>query len=159
MVIGTAAVVAVLTFCLFQRFALGQQPTPFSIDSLAWMSGSWEVASARMRIEEHWTGTTGGSLLGMSKTVAGDRTAFFEYLRIESRPDGIYYVAHPKARPGTDFKLVRQDEQSATFENLKHDFPKRIIYRRNADGSMTARAEGDGTETEKPQEFHYKRMK
>ena len=47
-------------------------------------------------------------MLGMSRTVAGDKTVEFEYLRIEQRADGIYYVAHPKARcPGTDFKLMR----------------------------------------------------
>src|SRR6185295_5487 len=71
----------------------------------------------------------------------------------------IYYVAHPKARPGTDFKLVRVEGQSAVFENLAHDFPKRLIYRKNADGSLTTRVEWDGTEKEKPEEFRWRSMK
>jgi hypothetical protein len=95
----------------------------------------------------------------VSRTVAGDKTVFFEYLRIETRPDGVYYVAHPKARPGTDFRLISVKGQVATFENPAHDFPKRIIYRRNEDGSLTARIEGDGTEKEKPQDFLYKRAR
>ena len=99
-------------------------------------------------------------MLGMSRTVSGGRTLSFEYLRIESRPDGIYYVAHPRAKsPGTDFKLVRSDRRQAVFENLSHDFPKRIIYRLNPDGSLTARVEGDGSEKEKAQEFSYKPIK
>ncbi|HMV50419.1 MAG TPA: DUF6265 family protein [Blastocatellia bacterium] len=127
----------------------------FKIEDLAWMSGDWETAPGRMRIDEHWTNVTGGSMIGMSRTVAGERTVFFEYLRVETRGADIFYVAHPKARtPGTDFKLVKLSGQEAIFENLKHDFPKRIIYRKTAEG-LTARIEGDGTEKEKPQDFRY----
>ena len=98
--------------------------------------------------------------MGLSRTVSGERTISFEYLRIESRPDGVYYVAHPRAKsPGTDFKLVRGDRRQAVFENLSHDFPKRIIYRLNPDGSLTARVEGDGSEQEKAQEFNYRPVK
>ena len=129
------------------------------IEDLAWISGDWETTSGPLQIEEHWTRVAGGSMIGMGRTVAKGKTVFFEYLRIEARPDGIYYVAHPKARPGTDFKLVRVEGQSAVFENLAHDFPKRLIYRRNADGSLTTRVEGDGTEKEKPEEFRLRPMK
>ena len=31
---------------------------------------------------------------------------------------------------------------AALFENTAHDFPQRIIYRRDADGSLLARIEG-----------------
>lgn len=128
----------------------------FKIEELAWLSGDWETAPGRMRIDEHWTKVAGGSMIGMSRTVAGERTVFFEYLRIEKRGADLFYVAHPKARtPGTDFKLVKLSPQEAVFENQQHDFPKRIIYRKSAEG-LTARIEGDGTEKEKPQEFHYR---
>ncbi len=132
--------------------------TTFKVEDLAWISGDWETApGGRMQIDEHWTRVSGGSLIGMSRTVAGGKTVFFEYLRIETRGTDIFYVAHPKARtPGTDFKLVKLNGQEATFENLAHDFPKRIIYRKNADGSITARIEGDGTEKQKPQDFQYR---
>jgi hypothetical protein len=129
------------------------------IEDLAWICGDWETAPGSRQIEEHWTKIAGGSMIGMSRTVAGDKTVFYKYLRIETRGADIYYVAHPKARnPGTEFKLVRLGAQEATFENPDHDFPKRIIYRKNADGGLTARIEGEGIEKEKPQEFHYRPM-
>ena len=131
----------------------------WKIEELAWISGDWETTGGPLQIEEHWTRVAGGSMIGMGRTIAKGKTVFFEYLRIESRADGIYYVAHPKARPGTDFKLVRVEGQSAVFENLAHDFPKRLIYRKNADGSLTTRVEGDGTEKEKPEEFRLRPMK
>jgi len=129
------------------------------IEDLAWIAGDWETASGPMQSEEHWTRAAGGTMIGMGRTIAHGKTVFYEYLRIETRPDGIYYVAHPKARPGTDFKLVRVEGQAATFENLAHDFPKRIIYRKNADGSLTTRIEGDGSEKEKAQESQLRAMK
>ena len=106
-----------------------------------------------------WT----GAIVSVMLMVSVDREetmTVITTLRIETRPDGIYYVAHPRAKsPGTDFKLVRSDRGQGVFENPSHDFPKRIIYRLNTDGSLTARVEGDGSEKEKAQDFHYRPVK
>ena len=97
-------------------------------------------------------------MLGMSRTVAGEKTVEFEYLRIEQRADGLYYVAYPQARcPGTDFKLTRASATEAVFENPQHDFPKRIIYRKTGDDSLTASI--DGGENTKAISFAYRRIK
>ena len=70
-----------------------------SISDLAWIAGDWQMApGGKSQSEEHWTAPAGGTMMGMSRTLAGDKTVEFEYLRIEQRTDGIYYVAHPKAR-------------------------------------------------------------
>src|SRR5688572_31206690 len=86
--------------------------TPFqtpTMSDLSWIAGAWQTApGGRRQIEEHWTTAAGGSMMGVSRTIAGDKTVEFEYLRIEQRADGIFYVAHPKARcPGTDRKSTR----------------------------------------------------
>ena len=145
--------IATLILCASLPF---QTPT---IADVAWMAGGWQTApSGRRQVEEHWTKPAGGSMMGMSRTVAGDKTVEFEYLRIEQRADGIYYVAHPKARcPGTDFKLTRASATEAVFENPQHDFPKRIIYRKSGDDSLTASI--DGGEGSKSISFAYQRMK
>jgi Domain of unknown function (DUF6265) len=97
-------------------------------------------------------------MLGMSRTLAGSRTVEFEFLRIEQREDGIYYVAQPKGRcPATDFKLTRAGAQEAVFENPQHDFPKRIIYRKTAEDSLTASI--DAGEGSKAMTFSFRRMK
>ncbi len=129
------------------------------IEDLAWMAGDWQTAPGRAQSEEHWTQPAGGTMMGVGRTIAGGKTIFYEYLRIEQRAGGIYYVAHPKARhPGTDFKLTRVNGHEAVFENPAHDFPKKITYRKNSDGTLTARVEGDGSEKEKTQEFHFRPM-
>src|SRR6185295_6898107 len=115
-------------FCL-NLWSAGLSQSQKSISELAWISGDWQTApGGRAAIEEHWTQPSGGSMMGMSRTVVGEKTAEFEYLRIEQRGESIYYVAHPKARcPGTDFKLTQVTATEAVFENPEHDFPKRII--------------------------------
>ncbi len=136
---------AVLFTLLLITNASTQTPT---LTDIAWISGAWQTEpGGKRQIEEHWTVVAGASMLGMSRTVAGDKTVEFEYLRIEQRADGIYYVAHPKARcPGTDFKLTRASATEAVFENPQHDFPKRIIYRKTGDDSLTATIDGgEGT--------------
>jgi len=145
-------------------FCLGTHPgraanTGHKLTDLGWIAGSWRTApGGRVDIEEHWMQPAGGSMLGMSRTVAGDRTVEFEYLRLEQRGAEIFYVAHPKARyPGTDFKLTRLNGQEAVFENPAHDFPKRIIYRKGADGSLTASI--DGGEGTRQMKFEYFPMK
>ena len=136
----------------------GPAQTP-TLAELSWMAGDWQTApGGRAQIEEHWTQAAGGSMIGMGRTVAGDKTHEFEYLRIEQRADGIFYVAHPKGQcPGTDFKLTRASATEAVFENPQHDFPKRITYRKGTDDSLTATT--DGGEGSKAISFSYRRMK
>ena len=138
---------------LFTNISVGN-PT---LADLSWMSGDWQTApGGRRQIEEHWTTAAGGSMIGVSRTIAGDKTVEFEYLRIEQRADGIFYVAHPKARcPGTDFKLTSASATEAIFENPQHDFPKRIIYRKTDDGLTASIDAGEGS---KGMSFVYKRM-
>ena len=143
---------------VFLLFANLPPQTPGLAD-LSWIAGDWQTApGGRAQSEEHWTSAAGGSMMGMSRTVANEKTVEFEYLRIEQRADGVYYVAHPKARcPGTDFKLTKSSATEAVFENPQHDFPKRIIYRKTADDSLSASIDGgDGT---KAVTFSFRRMK
>jgi Domain of unknown function (DUF6265) len=130
-----------------------------TLADLGWLAGDWQTApGGRAQIEEHWTKAAGGSMIGMGRTIAGEKTWEFEYLRIEQRADGIYYVAHPKGQcPGTDFKLTRASATQAVFENPQHDFPKRIIYRKTGDDTLAASI--DGGEGSKAMSFTYQRLK
>jgi hypothetical protein len=134
----------------------GESPRKPTINDFSWLVGDWQTApGGRSRTDEHWTMAAGGSMMGLSRTVAGERTYEFEYLRIEQRADGIYYVAHPKGRcPGTDFKLTTLHTTEAVFENPAHDFPKRITYRITPERSLIAKVDG-GSGSSKAFTFTY----
>ena len=129
--------------------------TKHKIDDLAWLTGDWETANAAERwTDEHWTTPAGGAMLGMSRTVKAGAVSEFEYLRIIQKGDDLIYVAHPGARsPGTEFKMTSLTEGAAgyrrvVFENPEHDFPKRILYVRRADGTLVATVDaGEGEKT------------
>lgn len=94
-------------------------------------------------------------MLGLSRTVADGRTVAFEFLRIESRADGVVYVAQPQGRPPVEFKLTQRSENRAVFENPQHDHPKVIRYSKEADGSLRAEIEGDEKGKHKKMEFKF----
>ena len=115
------------------------------VDALIWLAGCWQGGDADRIIEEQWMAPRGGTLIGMSRTVAGDRTAEHEYLQIRQQADGVFYVARPSGQTETSFALVSEAARLSTeavFENLQHDFPQRVIYRLQPDGSLLARIEG-----------------
>jgi hypothetical protein len=127
--------------------------------SLCWIAGGWETNIGTAYVEEHWTLPVGRIMLGMSRAVAGERTKFFEFLRIELRADGIFYVAHPQARPGVDFRLARLTQTEVIFENPGHsDHLKHIIYRKDSPDAITARIEGADNGKPFAEEFHYQRI-
>lgn len=125
------------------------------VGALGWMAGRWTCDKDGGRVEEQWSAPAGQSMLGTSCTVAGGRTAFFEFMRIGVRDGAIYYTAHPMGGKGTDFKLVRSGPREAIFENPAHDFPQRIIYRREPGGRLLARVEGRKEDKDMAEEFPY----
>lgn len=81
-------------------------------------------------------------MFAVARTIKGDRTIAFEYLRIVERDGGLVYIAQPGGRPPTDFVLTRMSGRHATFENPAHDFPKVIEYTLTPDGTLEARVGG-----------------
>ena len=94
----------------------------------------------------------------MSRTVAGGRTTSFEFVRIEARADGLFYVAQPGGKPPVDFKLASESASDLIFVNPGHaDHLKRVIYRRGTDGNLTARIEGDNNGKAFSEDYAYHR--
>jgi uncharacterized protein (TIGR02246 family) len=128
------------------------------LDVLNWLSGSWNLVDGDRHVEEIWTAPSSNLMVGMGRTVRGDKTAFFEFLRIAARDDGVFYIAQPRGKPPVEFPLQSWDGTSAVFVNAgSDDHLKRIVYRRNADGSMTARVEGSDNGKDFAQEYAYAR--
>lgn len=120
--------------------ALAQAPDP--VAPLAWLAGCWELRTPTRVTLEQWMPPAGGLMLGMSRTLVRGAAREFEFLRLQAREGVAVYVAQPGGRPPTVFPATVVTDSSATFENLAHDFPQRIIYRRRGADSLVARVEG-----------------
>ncbi len=164
MILLPHATAAILLLALFSAPPRVEDPPAkaapaHTIDDVAWISGSWESAGGATTMDENWSYPSGGAMLGTGRVVSGGKMKFFEFLRIQVLKGGLTYVAQPGGGSPTPFPLVKLEKGHAVFENLKHDFPKRIIYKLDGDDTLVTRIEGDGTEKEKAQEFRFKKRK
>lgn len=130
------------------------------VDKLAWMSGCWAFDDGKQKVEECWMRPAGQSMLGTSRTIAGGKTVFTEYVQIRDAKGEIAYVVSLglSARP-VSFKLIKNTDNEIVFENPEHDFPQRIIYRRESPDNLFARIEGQEKGVNKAMDFRYKRSK
>lgn len=131
--------------------------TPPTLESLSWMAGHWRRAAGNESSEELWLPPAGNLMLGLGRSVAGGKTQFFEYLRIEARDGQLAYVASPLGGGTTDFALREAVGERAIFENLAHDFPQRIIYWRDGAG-LCARIEGEANGSKRHMEWCWSRV-
>src|SRR5262249_3916184 len=69
-----------------------------------------------------------------------------------------FYIAQPRGKPPVEFPLRSWDGAQAGFVNPgTSDHLRRIVYRRNADGSLTARIEGANDGRQFAQDYHHPR--
>jgi len=122
--------------------AASTTPDPGPVERLAWLAGCWVRDDEDRHSEEQWTAPRGGTMLGVSRTVIGDRTVAWEQLRIEEEGGFLVLIAVPSGQEETRFRQIALDKASVTFENPDHDFPQRILYRLREDGSLLGRIEG-----------------
>lgn len=118
-------------------------PAAAAPPDLDWLSGRWCGGEAGLSIEETWLAPRGGELLGLSRTMKGERMVAFEFLRIVTVDGTPTYLAQPGGRAPTAFARSASGHDWVRFENLSHDFPQRIEYRRISDG-LLAEISGPG---------------
>jgi hypothetical protein len=136
-----------------------QSPKP-TINDLSWLAGCWEANMRGNQVNEQWMKPGGGIMLGMARTVTLGKTIEFEFTQIREDKDGaIYYIAKPSGQAEASFKLVKLENKEAVFENPQHDFPQRIVYRQESDGSLFARVEANDKGKIRGLDYPYKRAK
>jgi hypothetical protein len=108
------------------------QPAPPIAESMGWLSGCWAGERGSTRFREIWTVASPDLLVGVNVTTQPSKPAQFEFLRIEMRDGQAAYVAQPGGAPPTAFTrdAASSTPDTAVFANPKHDFPKRVGYRR-----------------------------
>ena len=100
----------------------------------------------------------GGTMVGMSRMVAGDKTVAYEFLRIEERDGRLVYIANPSCQSEAAFEQVALGDSMVVFANPTHDFPQRLQYKLLADGSVLAQAAGGSGESERIIDFPFRRV-
>ncbi|UTY57096.1 DUF6265 family protein [Massilia sp. erpn] len=114
-----------------------------SLSSLNWLAGCWTQTNGEAGTGEQWMTAAGGVMLGTARTVKNGRTVGWEFMRIEETEAGqLVFTAKPRREAEGSFALLRLSEKEVVFENIQHDFPQRIIYRRDSAQAVSASIEG-----------------
>ena len=130
---------------------------PATIDQMAWLKGCWIQTKPGGVVEELWMGPGGGVMLGMGRTVRDGKLRDHEFVRIVEVDGSLAYVAEPSGQARATFPLKSLTAGEAVFEDLAHDFPQRVIYRRLGPDAVTGRIEGQIGGQAKSVDFPYKR--
>jgi hypothetical protein len=145
--------------CSCQPVNHGRQSDEDKLSQLSWMLGKWEMKTPEGVIMEEWVRPSDTQWQGVSYMVtpAGD-TPFRESIRLNYERDTLYYqpvVSDQNDGEEVSFTEKNFSDHEITFENLRHDFPQRIIYKRLSDTTIIATIEGNQNGQERREEFRY----
>lgn len=114
------------------------------IEQARWLAGCWELKRGNRTGFEMWMPPAGGIMMGASRTVANGQVVEWERLQLSEKDGHLVYTSLPSGQTEVSFTSTVTTDSGFTVENLQHDFPQRIIYRRHGADSLIARIEGPG---------------
>ncbi|HXV85105.1 MAG TPA: DUF6265 family protein [Gemmatimonadales bacterium] len=123
-----------------------------------WLAGCWELARGARTTVEMWMPPAGGLMLGASRTLVNGSLREYEQLRLRGEGSQLVYTALPSGQAEASFTSTTVTDSGFTVENLAHDFPQRIIYRRRGADSLVARIEGPGPNGPRGIDFPMRRI-
>lgn len=125
----------IIIFSLFCGFTFSQTSNIVLVKGL-FINGTWQVENTESY--EHWDYISSDQLKGFSYTIENGKMEISEYLELKSQKGKWTYVATVIGQnngQGIIFTQVKSDSL-LIFENLKHDFPKRIIYKKLSENEI-----------------------
>lgn len=101
------------------------------IKTANWLLGKWETKTADGNLSENWTQLNDSTFEGQSLFIKGKDTLHFESITLQQKGEELIYNAKVKGQndnKSVPFKLTLGNDKQLVFENLNHDYPKRIFY-------------------------------
>jgi hypothetical protein len=137
----------VLTALLMVCCAFSQDSsfTRADFEKIKIITGNWINKRTNGDIYEHWERNSETELKGISYKLTGSDTVFLEKVRLYYQGKEIIYAPVAYGQNNEKqvlFKLKSIEQNRFVFENLLHDFPKRIVYDFRTADSLYAYIEG-----------------
>lgn len=125
------------------------------------LEGTWKMNTKRGSICEEWKKIDNTYLQSKGFMIKGIDTMINERVTLKNTNDGIYYtstVENQNNKQPIAFKLTTSDNNQFIFENLQHDFPKRIVYHLVTKDSLHAWIDDAVDGSKHRQDFFYKKQ-
>ena len=108
-------------------------------------------------IEEHWLAPSGGSLLGVSRTVAGGKTVEYQFMQIRDTARRLDLHRQTVGAGRSELQGALEHGRRSGLREPAHDFPQRIRYRKAGADALHARIEGTMNGKARGMDFPYTR--
>jgi hypothetical protein len=115
------------------------------IKAAEWIIGNWENKSPEGILNENWKKVNDSTFSATSYFIKEKDTLHFETIVLAQKGETLTYIATVKGqndgKPVT-FSSTSETENKFTFENSKHDYPRKITYLKGADNNFTVEISG-----------------
>jgi hypothetical protein len=121
-----------------------------------WFLGEWQCMSSYGNFTEKWEQLSDSTMIGQSHIIKGNDTVFKENIVLEQRNDTLFYnvlIKNKDQEENTSFYLTKSSNNQLVFENPKHDFPTKIVYKLIDNDSILASIHGKEKGIEKSENF------
>lgn len=116
------------------------------LEKMTWLIGQWENKSPEGLLTETWTKDNDSTFSGQTYFIKNEKdTLHSESNVLTQTKEALIYRPTVKGQNNdqpVDFKLTSDLENSFTFENPKHDYPQKIVYKKLNDKSLVATISG-----------------
>ncbi len=122
-----------------------QPPISAGLEDVAFMEGCWRGGEVNgPTAEEHFSIPGAGTMLGWSRRSRNGRLGSWEFQRVVDEVDALVLEVWPNGEksPARFVLSLVEPGVYATFEDLAHDYPKRIRYQLVQDDLMQITIDG-----------------
>ncbi|TZF98684.1 hypothetical protein FW781_01795 (plasmid) [Chryseobacterium panacisoli] len=113
---------------------------------IEWLLGTWETKTSKGNLYETWIRKSNTEFQGKSYYLKQKDTILFETVRLIEKEKKLHYIVSVKNQnneQSVDFaSKPMKDPASLVFENLQHDFPQTITYKKVGRDSLFAEISG-----------------
>lgn len=116
------------------------------LEKMNWLVGQWENKTPEGYLTETWVKDNDSTFSGQTYFIIREKdTVHSESIVLTQVNEDLIYRPTVKGQNNdepVDFKLTSDAENSFIFENPKHDYPQKIVYRKVNDKSLVATITG-----------------
>jgi hypothetical protein len=168
--VARIALVILLAFggniCISGGQTGASSPSKVTLSDLGFISGLWQAEWAGGLGEEHWSSSSGDSMVGTFRFVKDGKARFYEFMLIEQTADGpVLRLKH--FNPGLigweekaqvySYPLIEYRQTVAIFE--RGDKKSRLTFNRTSKETLSVLLEQTADEKKSSEEFKFRLAK
>lgn len=108
-----------------------KEEVPNKLIATNWIIGNWEKDSEEGKLMENWVGINDSVSIGVAYFIKGIDTLHNESIVLTQKGENLFYISNVKGQNDNKpipFRLTNFSSKKLIFENLKNDFPQKIVY-------------------------------